>query len=41
MTRCIEKLVAPLLQESSYGLEPSIPEVRSMSVIVLDNPEIN
>ena len=39
MTRCKEKLEAPLSQESSCGLEPDIPKVHSMSVTTLDNPK--
>ena len=38
MIRCKEKLEAPLSQESSCGLVPSIPKVRSMFGITLDSP---
>ena len=38
MTRCKEKLEAPLSQESSCGLVPSIPKVRNMFGITSGSP---
>ena len=38
MIRCKEKLEAPLSQESSCGLVPSIPKVRNRFGITLDSP---